>query len=28
VVGRDPDVGDLQLHLALADGEVDIFYAA
>jgi len=28
VVGRDPDVGDLQLHLTLADGEVDIFYAA
>ena len=27
VVGRDPDVGDLQLHLTLADGEVDIFYA-
>jgi len=28
VVGRDPDVGDLQLHLTLADGETDIFYAA
>ena len=28
VVGRDPDVGDLQLHLTLVDGEVDIFYAA
>jgi hypothetical protein len=28
VVGRDADVGDLQLHLTLADGEVDIFYAA
>lgn len=27
-VGRDPNVGDLQLHLALATGEVDIFYAA
>ncbi len=26
VVGRDPDVGDLQLHLTLADGEIDIFY--
>jgi hypothetical protein len=25
-VGRDPDVGDVQLHLALADGQVDIFY--
>jgi hypothetical protein len=28
VVGRDPDVGDLQLHLTLPDGETDIFYAA
>ena len=28
VVGRDPNVGDLQLHLTLADGEIDIFYAA
>jgi hypothetical protein len=27
-VGRDPNVGDLQLHLALPNGEVDIFYAA
>jgi hypothetical protein len=27
VVGRDPDVGDLQLHLTLADGQIDIFYA-
>lgn len=27
VVGRDPDVGDVQLHLALADGQIDIFYA-
>jgi hypothetical protein len=26
-VGRDPDVGDVQLHLTLADGQVDIFYA-
>lgn len=26
VVGRDPDVGDLQLHLTLPDGEIDIFY--
>jgi hypothetical protein len=26
VVGRDPDVGDIQLHLRLPDGEVDIFY--
>jgi hypothetical protein len=28
LVGRDPDVGDLQLHLTLTDGEADIFYAA
>jgi len=28
VVGRDPDVGDLQLHLTLAGGQVDVFYAA
>lgn len=27
-VGRDPNVGDLQLHLALPTGEADIFYAA
>jgi hypothetical protein len=27
VVGRDPDVGDVQLHLSLADGQIDIFYA-
>jgi hypothetical protein len=27
VVGRDPDVGDVQLHLTLADGQLDIFYA-
>ena len=26
-VGRDPDVGDVQLHLTLADGQIDIFYA-
>jgi hypothetical protein len=26
VVGRDPNVGDIQLHLGLPDGEVDIFY--
>lgn len=26
VVGRDPDVGDLQLHLTLANGQIDIFY--
>jgi Salmonella virulence plasmid 65kDa B protein len=26
VVGRDPDVGDIQLHLTLTDGQVDIFY--
>jgi hypothetical protein len=26
VVGRDPDVGDIQLHLRLIDGQVDIFY--
>jgi hypothetical protein len=28
VVGRDPNVGDIQLHLGLADGQVDIFYFA
>ena len=27
VVGRDPNVGDVQLHLGLADGTVDIFYS-
>jgi len=27
VVGRDPDVGDVQLHLTLADGRIDVFYA-
>jgi hypothetical protein len=27
VVGRDPDVGDIQLHFTLADGQIDIFYA-
>jgi hypothetical protein len=26
VVGRDPDVGDIQLHLTRADGRTDIFY--
>jgi hypothetical protein len=26
IVGRDPDVGDIQLHLTLPDGQVDIFY--
>lgn len=26
VVGRDPDVGDIQLHLQLPDGQIDIFY--
>jgi hypothetical protein len=26
VVGRDPDVGDIQLHFTLPDGQVDIFY--
>jgi hypothetical protein len=26
VIGRDPDVGDIQLHLTLPDGELDIFY--
>ncbi len=26
VVFRDPNVGDVQLHLALPDGQVDIFY--
>lgn len=26
VVGRDPNVGDIQLHLTLPDGQVDIFY--
>jgi hypothetical protein len=25
-VGRDPNVGDVQLHLALPDGQTDIFY--
>ncbi len=28
VVGRDPNVGDIQLHLGLPDGQVDIFYFA
>ena len=27
-VSRDPDVGDVQLHLTLPTGELDIFYAA
>lgn len=26
VVGQDPDVGDIQLHITLPDGQVDIFY--
>jgi len=26
MVGQDPDVGDTQLHFALPDGQVDIFY--
>jgi hypothetical protein len=26
VVGRDPNVGDIQLHLGLPDGQIDIFY--
>lgn len=26
IVGRDPDVGDIQLHFTLPDGQVDIFY--
>lgn len=26
LVGRDPDVGDIHLHLGLPDGQVDIFY--
>jgi hypothetical protein len=26
VVGRDPNVGDIQLHFTLPDGQVDIFY--
>jgi hypothetical protein len=26
VVGRDPDVGDTQLHFTLPDGQIDIFY--
>ena len=26
VVFRDPDVGDIQLHFTLPDGQVDIFY--
>jgi hypothetical protein len=26
VVGQDPDVGDIQLHFTLPDGQVDIFY--
>jgi hypothetical protein len=26
VVGRDPNVGDIQLHLTLPDGQIDIFY--
>jgi hypothetical protein len=25
-VGQDPDVGDIQLHLTLPDGQTDIFY--
>jgi hypothetical protein len=25
-VGQDPNVGDIQLHLRLPDGQVDIFY--
>ena len=25
-VGRDPNVGDVQLHLTLPDGQRDIFY--
>jgi hypothetical protein len=28
VVIRDPNVGDIQLHLTLPDGQVDIFYRA
>jgi hypothetical protein len=26
LVGRDPDVGDIHLRLALPDGQVDILY--
>ena len=26
VVGRDPNVGDIQLHFTLPEGQVDIFY--
>jgi hypothetical protein len=26
VVGRDPEVGDIQLHFTLPDGQIDIFY--
>jgi hypothetical protein len=26
VVGPDPEAGDIQLHIALPDGQVDIFY--
>jgi hypothetical protein len=26
VVGQDPDVGDIQLHFTLPDGQLDIFY--
>jgi hypothetical protein len=26
VVGPDPDAGDIQLHIALPDGQIDIFY--
>jgi hypothetical protein len=26
VARRDPNVGDIQLHLTLADGQIDIFY--
>ena len=26
VVGRDPNVGDIQLHFTLPDGQLDIFY--
>jgi hypothetical protein len=26
VVGQDPNVGDIQLHFTLPDGQVDIFY--
>jgi hypothetical protein len=26
VVGQDPNVGDIQLHLTLSGGQLDIFY--